>query len=72
MTCTVCVVAPSGPEPPNCAGVLTALKERPGSDEQATMLGVPAVLDRCCARRLTSFAVGTEVSLRRGSNQSKD
>jgi putative transposase len=40
------------PDAPDPAAVLVALKERPGSHAARRTTGVPAVLDRHCARRL--------------------
>jgi hypothetical protein len=57
---------PSGPEPPQWAAVLAAIKERPGSGEQASLLACRPSIDGCYARRLKMLAVGAKVSLRRG------
>ena len=59
-------VAPSGPEPPEGAAVLAALKERPGSCEQASLLACRPSLTAAARVSRECPAVGTEVSLRRG------
>jgi hypothetical protein len=48
------------------ATVLAALKVRPGDVGATCSVGVPADLDRVCARRPVKSVVGAKEALRRG------
>ena len=48
------------------ATVLAALKVRPGDVGASRAVGVPADLDRACARRPVNSPVGAKEALRRG------
>ena len=51
--------AERGPDALKAAIVLTAVKEWPGSGGAGGEVGVPAILDGRCARRLLEQAAGT-------------